>query len=356
MFQCLGLGTHETGGCGEDWYHPGCLVGLGPKWYEKMPKKPSDGTKNGGLPSISEDAPRQNIQENGNDQHQTNGSQTAEDEDEDPPAPDGFPGEDDFEHLICHKCVEAYPWIKRYSGTAGFLPPVFLKKEDGTSKKRKLEEDEGVEEPNKRVKSEGGSPDAASVPASGRIAAEVTEEDKQEKAEEDATTETTTPAPVETCKLSLLPSTPAGRFSLFVKSDFRERLCRCASCFPLLSPHLQLLEEEEAYEPPLSDGAASQDDDDRGSAHGSGGSLLERGESALRNVDRVRAIEGVMAYNHLKEQLTPFFRQFAESGRAIGAEDIKEYFAKLRGDDQAIRDAGRAAAAEDNNRKEQEGY
>ncbi|RQM07378.1 hypothetical protein DH86_00003127, partial [Scytalidium sp. 3C] len=24
MFQCLGLGTIENGGCGEDWWHPGC--------------------------------------------------------------------------------------------------------------------------------------------------------------------------------------------------------------------------------------------------------------------------------------------------------------------------------------------
>ncbi|CRK25198.1 hypothetical protein BN1708_018145, partial [Verticillium longisporum] len=101
-----------------------------------------------------------------------------------------------------------------------------------------------------------------------------------------------------------------------------------------------LLEEEETYEPPLSDGGGS--DNGGGSTNGSG-SLLERGESALRNVDRVRAIEGVMAYNHLKEQLTPFFKQFAESGQAIGAEDIKAYFAKLRGDEQGIKEAGEAA-------------
>lgn len=33
MFQCLGLGTVDDGGCGEDWWHPECLVGLSRDWY-----------------------------------------------------------------------------------------------------------------------------------------------------------------------------------------------------------------------------------------------------------------------------------------------------------------------------------
>ena len=35
MFQCLGLGTVEDGGCGEDWWHPECIVGLPRDWYKK---------------------------------------------------------------------------------------------------------------------------------------------------------------------------------------------------------------------------------------------------------------------------------------------------------------------------------
>ena len=346
MFQCLGLGTHETGGCGEDWYHPGCLVGLGPKWFEKMSKKPSSGTTNGALPTIAEDAPQENAVEDG---------------DEEPPLPDGFPGEEDFDHLICYKCVEAYPWIKRYAGTTGFLPPVYLKSEEGASKKRKLEDDCVGGESSKRIKSEGEGEGEDKVDGSSEMvgpAVESTGDVPSETKQEDVKADQT-PSTANACKLSSLPPTPTGQFSLFVASDFRDRLCRCPSCFPLLKPHPQLLEEEEAYEPPLSDGAGSQNGDHNGddaaSSHGgSGGSLLERGESALKNVDRVRAIEGVMAYNHLKEQLTPFFREFAESGRAIGAEDIKEYFAKLRGDEQAIRDA--RGAAEEDQRREQEGY
>ena len=368
MFQCLGLGTHETGGCGEDWYHPGCLVGLGPRWFEKMPKKPSAGSVNDPLPPIAEDAPPDNAQDN---------AIQEDDDDDDPPLPDGFPGEDDFDHLICYKCVEAYPWIKRYAGSTGFLPPVYLQKAEGASKKRKLEDDSVEEEPSKRIKSQseqsGGAGESAGkvdeTPGTTTTIVESNNATPDQTKQEDAKAEEA-PSTATACKLTSLPPAPTGQFSLFVASEFRDRLCRCASCFPQLKPHPQLLEEEEAYEPPLSDGGGSQNGDnephnnnhnnsDAASSHGgSGGSLLERGESALRNVDRVRAIEGVMAYQHLKEQLTPFFREFAESGRAIGAEDIKEYFAKLRGDDQAIRDAARGAGGGGGggHRDEQEGY
>lgn len=55
-------------------------------------------------------------------------------------------------------------------------------------------------------------------------------------------------------------------------------------------------------------------------------------------MDRVRAIEGVMAYNHLKENLKTFLKPFAESGQPVGAEDVKAYFQKLRGDDKDQRE------------------
>ncbi|KAJ6443532.1 metaphase-anaphase transition protein (Mlo2) [Purpureocillium lavendulum] len=348
MFQCLGLGTVESGGCGEDWYHPGCLVGMGPKWYEKMEghKKPSANA----LTTIAE----------GDEERQEPAQDAADvaviDEDDEPPMPPGFPEEDDFEGFLCYKCVEANPWVKKYAGTFGFLPAVFLdqpgpttsqvKVEEPVSKKRKAEDDVEDQGETKRVKNE----DAAAGDANGAEPAPAPA--AAASAEEPAST----PAG---CKLPNLATAPAGRFSLFFKEDFRDKFCRCTDCFRTMDAHPQLLEEEEVYEPPMSEGdGASQHG---GSTHGSG-SLLERGESALRNVDRVRAIEGVMAYNHLKEQLKPFFQQFAESGKAVGAEDIKAYFAKLRGDEQGIQEAGRAAAeskepdGDGDSRREQSGY
>lgn len=347
MFQCLGLGTHEDGGCGEDWYHPGCLMGLGPKWYESATSaiKVKDGGNNTSLPTISEDAPPQ-----GDAPPQDNAAAAVEEEEDDAPLPDGFPGEDAFDHFICYKCVDANSWIKNYVGTPGFLPPVYLnnEKEAGASptKKRQRDSDndqtsEDVSNQAKRSKSEQTVQAPAEVP--------VTSPPQANKPSAEVKGEPNDPTSTEaTCKLDSLPSVPSDQFSIFVTDNFRERFCRCSKCFPKLRPHPQLLEEEEAYEPPLTDEAS-----EHGSTQGSG-SIYERGESALRNVDRVRAIEGVMAYNHMKEKLKPFFEQFAGSGKAISAEDVKDYFAKLRGDEGAIQEAGEAAKSDP--RQEQSGY
>jgi E3 ubiquitin-protein ligase UBR7 len=348
MFQCLGLGTHETGGCGEDWWHPGCVVDLGPKWYENMPTtkvkvEVKDLKTDGSLPVIAEDA---EATENNGDVPV--GEAGEDEEDDDLPPPPGFPSEDDFEGFLCYKCVDAHPWIKRYAGAPGFLAPVFFKQgdvdatqgssppgalpnngqSDGGSRKRKVEDDETDSQASKRQRSAAEAPDAASQSTE----APATEASKE-----------SSPA----CKLTTLPPAPSGQFSLFFREDFRSHICHCPSCFPLLAPHPQLLEEEETYEPPVSEDGGST----------ATGSIYDLGEAALRNVDRVRAIEGVMAYQHLKDKLMPFFQQFAESKQAISAEDIKEYFAKLRGDGQAIKEAGEVVEkAGDNLRKEQDGY
>jgi len=365
MFQCMGLGTQETGGCGEDWYHPGCLVGLGPRWFENTANgkkvanaKSEEAEQNGALPTISEDE-----EEKAPADAEAAAVEDDEEHDDDLPLPPGFPAEEDFEGFLCYKCVDAYPWIKRYAGTPGFLLAVFLNPEDGekestaqaaepatASKKRKADDEMDLDGDSKRAKSDI---DDAEFPRPAAAAASPT---KQEPA---------AVLPSSSCRYEALPPAPQGQFSLFFAEDFRERLCRCASCYPNLNAHPQLLEEEEIYEPPISQDGSDDGGGGGGSTHGSG-SLYERGESALRNVDRVRAIEGVMAYNHLKEQLKPFFQQFAESGQAIGAEDIKAYFAKLRGDEQGIRDAGEAAsrsgagreddAGGSDSRREQGGY
>lgn len=67
-----------------------------------------------------------------------------------------------------------------------------------------------------------------------------------------------------------------------------------------------------------------------------------------------------MAYNHVKDKVKSFLAPFAESGQAVGAEDIKAYFEKLRGDEQWIRAAafsgrGEGGDGDGDNRREQHG-
>lgn len=356
MFQCLGLGTVETGGCGEDWWHPECLIGLPRDWYK--------GNVAAKTATIGEgDA--------ANDENE---------DDDETPLPPGFPAEDDFWQLICFKCLDSNPWLKKYAGTPGFLSPVYkdggLEKKpvaenephkDNGEKKETVENKEQVENPKKR-KAEDDEPSQEEPTAKKAKEETETIQDEDTKPSEEATVEDETSTkpkanekeeeephaqnttstglgPIEEeptkPKHTSLPTTaPIESFSLFLQQDFHDHLCRCAECFPNLAPFPQLREEEDTYEPPLSD-------DGEGSAAGSTGtgSLLERGEAALSNVDRVKAIEGAMIYNHLRDKVKHFLKPFAESGQAVSAEDIKSYFEKLRGDEQGIQDAAGQAEA-----------
>ncbi|RYN99576.1 hypothetical protein AA0120_g1554 [Alternaria tenuissima] len=393
MFQCLGLGTCEEGGCGEDWWHPECLVGFTRAEYSKMIEKPNIDDTAGTKDAMETDKPA--TDGNKNSEHTdekaapnstdiaaavasgdgVDGNDIAGDagaqEDDDPPLPPGFPEEDDFDHFICYKCVAANPWIKQYAGSTGFLPPVFHDKTialshaqkstvstsehmNGDSKKRKASDEDEEEQtakhltapaPAKRQKSEDPSGTLSSIP-------------------EDTKTLPITLKKPETPKHASLPPLPEAAlttpFSLFLKPDFRDHLCHCDACYPQLKAHPQLLEEEDTYEPPV-----SEEGEEGGQSVGTG-SILDRGEAAFNNMDRVRAIQGAMAYAHLKDKVSAFLKPFAESGQAVGAEDVKAYFEKLRGDAQGIQEAaGEAKANRDDGddggaggdgRKEQSGY
>ena len=342
MFQCLGLGTVETGGCGEDWWHPECLIGLPRDWYKGTKKSDAVGEKT---------------------------AVADEDEEEgETPLPPGFPAEEDFCIFLCYKCVDSNPWVKRYAGTTGFLPPVY--KEGGLVKPSE-EPKPALERPSQITAEKSSNPkkrpaedtENESEPASKR------QKDAETKPENNGDTDNP-PEPKPTTqdteattepKHALLPkTTPISTFSLFLKDDFRDHFCRCRDCYPNLAAHPQLREDEETYEPPMSEDG----DGPNGGGSTGTGSLLDRGEAALSNIDRVRAIEGAMVYNHLRDKVKEFLTPFAETGQAVSAEDIKAYFEKLRGDDKSIRDAASAVSGKkdgdgegdgDGNRKEQSG-
>jgi E3 ubiquitin-protein ligase UBR7 len=315
MFQCLGLGTVETGGCGEDWWHPECLIGLPRGWQNKVKEEAASKTE-----VKLEGTDVKPIEENGDE--------------EETPLPPGFPAEDDFETFICYKCLDSNPWLKRYAGTKGFLSPVYKNQNSKESETKKETDEAEIQDLAKSRKRKADDSEIDENPDSKKT--RLDGQDGLETIQEEAST-TETPKH----KHESLPSeTPSGTFSLFVKEDFREHLCRCPDCFHHLVPYPQLREEEETYEPPL-----SEDGDELDGAGSQGTrSLLDRGEAALSNIDRVRAIEGAMVYNHLRDKVKAFLKPFAESGQAVSADDIKSYFERLRGDDMTIREAGGQAS------------
>jgi E3 ubiquitin-protein ligase UBR7 len=319
---------------------------------QHVQSKPEEDT-NGALEPVKEE------DEAGEPQALENGIAEHTEHMDEAPLPPGFPAEDDFDHLICYKCVEAFPWIKQYAGTTGFLPAVPSKPEPVA--------DTAKVEAAKVESTTATEPIATAQEGNKRKAEDDIEDDSQDlkrvksDTEANGAVDATGATNGHTApKHKTLPAAPTTSISLFLQDNFRDNFCRCADCFPRLSKHPQLLEEEEAYEPPMSESDGDNQDDARSAAGRSvhSGSLLERGEAALSGVDRVRAIEGVMAYNHLKDKVKAFLQPFAESGQAVGAEDIKAYFAKLRGDEQAVQagDAGSGDGVEGDQRKEQGGY
>lgn len=346
MYQCIGLGTVETGGCGEDWWHAECLMGLPRDWLAK---------------GLAEPRPQKR----------------SDDEDAEPehPVPMGFPDDQAFTSLICYKCVESNPWIKQYAGTAGFLPPLKYQRSESTfadpgaaaehkpSLKRKASRDEDAEQEagSKRLKEEikpsallGQSTTAVSEKEDTALIA------NSEGAS--ASTQGVSPtSPIAKQKHDDLPPASDGTFSILAQDGFRDKFCRCPQCFPNLIPHPQLQEEEDEYEPSISDSEGSLVGGGSASGTRSVGtaSLLDRGEAALNTMDRVKAIEGVMVYNHLKDKVKAFLKPYAETGQVVSADDIKEYFEKLRGDHEAVKEASTKPVPDDrdgDNRGEQSGY
>ncbi|KAI0764952.1 hypothetical protein C8Q74DRAFT_1450087 [Fomes fomentarius] len=103
-----------------------------------------------------------------------------------------------------------------------------------------------------------------------------------------------------------------GAGDVFLTEGWRDRWCRCNNCLPSLQAHPYLLEEEETYEPP--------EDPDVGL------SLEELGMRALQRLPRERAIEGIMAFNAMRDDLMKHLRPFAERGDEVTEADIRGFF------------------------------
>lgn len=70
--------------------------------------------------------------------------------------------------------------------------------------------------------------------------------------------------------------------------------------------------EEQVYVPEIDENAAT--------------SLYERGLEMLKSVDRSAALDGINAIQNLSSELKEFLRPYAESGRVVTEQDIRDFF------------------------------
>ncbi|KAM5537097.1 hypothetical protein V8D89_009243 [Ganoderma adspersum] len=243
---------------------------------------------------------------------------------------------DDYDGLVCSDCVRKIEALRKIAGTPGALMVVRssegepwrvigveetdsarvdiegkgagVKGKDeeipSTGVKRERESSVGVEPSAKRARV---SPDAQSAPCLApprdrRVNALLfaldnsSNQDSAQKEEESLEQ----------------PEKFLGAGDVFLTEGWRDRWCRCKNCFPSLEARPYLLEEEETYEPP-------EDPD-------SGLSLEELGMRALNRLPRERAINGIMAFNAMRDDLMQHLRPFAERGTEVTEADIRGFF------------------------------
>ncbi|EIM83733.1 uncharacterized protein STEHIDRAFT_170246 [Stereum hirsutum FP-91666 SS1] len=124
---------------------------------------------------------------------------------------------------------------------------------------------------------------------------------------------TSTSSSVSTSDVATLPECEGD---IFLTDDWRTRWCRCDSCLPQLEVQPYLLEEEETYEPP-------EDPDSQLS-------LEELGVRALSRIPRERALDGIRAFNDMRDSLVSFLRPFAQQGKIVAEDDIRGFFEEKR--------------------------
>ncbi|KAJ7088647.1 hypothetical protein C8R44DRAFT_861607 [Mycena epipterygia] len=227
----------------------------------------------------------------------------------------------DYDAFVCRACVLAIPTLRRLVGTPGAIAVV---RADAVAPWTRLGEEPAREDAPVAIADAD-----AEEPSSSTGAKRALSPHADEPAAKRARTASASPASARPCLAP--PPEPLAQTAyvqaeldwdaalctgdVFLTDNFRERWCRCDSCLPSLEAHPYLLEEEDTYEPP-------EDPD-------SGLSLEELGMRALERLPRDRAIDGILAFNAMRDNLRAYLRPFAEEGKVVAEADVQSFFEQL---------------------------
>ncbi|KAI0041484.1 hypothetical protein FA95DRAFT_1565342 [Auriscalpium vulgare] len=281
MIQCLAC---------EDWYHESCL---------NLRERPSsrEPTPEPSAPS-AEDAEHEDARSDASSSGLPPPLITA----------------DDYDCLICASCVRSMPVLSRWAGTPGVLLVV----RDGPDAVWRIldESRDSGDEPTDVTEENADGPVLGQKRPSSPSAAE-SDAKRPRVSPPPQTSPTSCLAPPRSALAEKIMSTTfkdavLGAGDIFLTDGWRSRWCRCESCLPDLAAHPYLLEEEETYEPP-------EDPDSQLS-------LEELGLRALERIPRERALDGIRAFNDMRDDLVQFLRPFAQNGKAVSEEDVRAFF------------------------------
>lgn len=250
--------------CDEDWYHEECIMGLRPGVIDRSSKKSGINR----LAELSEpglDASEE--QKTSKDDHDDNGG--ADDNDSDSDDDDeilpltGFPSLDSFEFIICWKCVSKFP--AEMAELQKLLNPVSVDYVRADSIDHRL----NILHPNTE------------------------NEDNSKRAKKD------------------YPKT------LFLKEDFKEILKIHKKEEPntklseFLDNYKFMYEDDPIFRPPEDDDVSS---------------TFELGIKELKHFPNDKAAQGLAAYDKIKSKLTEFLKPFAQNGKIVTEDEVKEFF------------------------------
>lgn len=298
MIQCLAC---------EDWLHESCL---------NLRERPSSRETSPAVEaSLTKQAPEETNETDDNDDDASEASSSG--------LPRPLIQGTEYESFVCGSCVYGIPTLKRYAGTPGVMMVV----RDDPSANWKIIGDTSASQGNNPV----DPSDVAVATNAGtkrpRSPSTTTDNNSPETKRARASSgpaASSAPClapPPNMTSDKIFTSRAANDVSLgsgdiFLTEGWRDRWCHCDSCRPSLQSRPFLLQEEETYEPP-------EDPD-------SGLSLEELGMRALQHLPRDRAIDGIHAFNDMRDELVQYLRPFALEGKVVADTDVRAFFdAKL---------------------------
>lgn len=251
---------------------------------------------------------------------------------------DGAPPGDQYSEVVCPSCVARLPFIKDYSALAVTVvskSACDTKVDTEDSNVPSSEAKEKVAPPAEGNVSNGDTPTSATngvAPSSGTDNAKLSEEKPATNGTLEAVVEQKLPIK-NSCSAGLYRGLPEGSSALFLPEDWRTKLCTCDNCTETYSRldvcFLARPEDSISHYEQLSKQRSWTDGGDEGARRTARQSSVERELDALNSVDRVTRTEMVAEYNTLSTELRDYLRKFADSGKVVRDEDIREFFAGL---------------------------
>ncbi|THH08664.1 hypothetical protein EW145_g2547 [Phellinidium pouzarii] len=225
----------------------------------------------------------------------------------------------EYDSLICGSCVRKNPTLCRWAGTKGAMmvtrdainaPWAIL---DGISEDNQIVLKGSTVETSAFSQSEAGARSA--------VGHKRTIEAVSDKSEDSDTKRPRTRDGIDACA-------DASESHLIIPPCLAPprppKVQKIIDCLPPLKAQYYLLEEEETYEPP--EDPDSADFTPPLFCEDVAFSLEELGMRALQSLPRDRALDGIRAFNEMRDDLLSYLRPFAREGKVVNEADVNRFF------------------------------